>query len=187
MEEILLSAAVGVIIGISVIAMPTLIPKDDQGKKNDDIVIHRERKSALKLSADKVLEKATQYPQFQQALGLSDEDIRKAVEDVNRQTANNDGSDDTAAQALLEMEPVNWVKIVEWVIILAAVYFLFWFLNVQSKGEVLHWVCTYFPRECSTLGVESTYTAAATATPALSVVSPVIAAKLTAVDVPPVI
>jgi hypothetical protein len=149
MEEIALSAAVGIIIGVIAIAIPTLVPKADHGKKDDDA--SKRKEPGLKLSVDKVMQKSGQYPQFQQALGLTDDDIRNAVEDVNRAQSNKD------EQSVIDLEPVNWAKVIEWIILTCVILGFLWFMNIESKGEVLHWFCTYFPREMSTLGFESTY------------------------------
>jgi len=150
MEEIILSAAVGVIIGVMAIAAPTMVPKFDHGKKNDDAA-NEGRKGNLKLSADKVMKKAKQYPEFQRTLGLTEDDIRRAVDDVNISQSKKDEI------SMEDLEPINWVKILEWLILLGAGTCVLWFVNVQTKGEVVHWMCTYFPKEMSTLGFESTY------------------------------
>ena len=143
-----MSAIVGVIIGAAAIALPSVVPKPEYGKKDDDM--DSDKVPKLKLNADKLLDKSSKFSQFQNVLGISDSDIRKAVDDVNK-------AQDDKTNTIPDLDPINWAKVLEWLIILPLFFGMLWFLNVESKGEVVQWLCSYFPLEMSTLKFECKY------------------------------
>ena len=141
-NELLPSIIGGVLVGFLLIKFSSHLDLgfSNKIKKNDDVVEKNQNETAIKLNADAVLKKCAS---MHHTLGITDEEIRKAVDDVNNAKYGT-GSDAD--------DGINWVKILEYVLLLGAfVGFLMW-ANIESKGEVVYWLSVYFPSEMQTLG-----------------------------------
>ena len=156
------SVVFGILLGMVVIYLPSSKP-NDASKKNDDLSNENEdevdaelehgegnEKNILHLNEDVVVKKVSR---FQQALGIPEDDIRSAVKDVNAARISTTGGPKGAEYE----EPINWVKIVEYVVLFGGVVMFLWWMNIHSHGEVVHWLCIYFPKEMRTLGFVSKY------------------------------
>ena len=122
-------------------------------KKNDDIsngedtnihTIEQPKEKVMYLNEDKVVEKVRK---LQEVLGVPEDEIRQAIKEVNmaqKQRANG-VKEETE-------EPINYVKLFEYVFLFCVIIGSLYFANHESNGEVVDFIYAWFPKEMATLG-----------------------------------
>ena len=140
MSDLLHSVIGGVIVGFIFIKFSNNFDFSNKQKPDAVLEIANSEVSA-NLNADAVIRKCNS---MHTTLGISDDDIRKAVDDIN------------SLKQVAEVDEVgiSWPKIIEYSLLIGMfVAFLMW-ANIESNGEVIYWLSVYFPSEMQTLGFQ---------------------------------